>query len=113
MTLIEYAARMEKSSKAHDLAIAKYIRTHIHRLNDLVNRFAKTRADRDELMQVALLACCERALTDDPEVALKNIHNAMQRYARHEASWRIRKFPLMGDEDETFSSNNKRKNEEN
>lgn len=100
MTLNEYADALEKSAAPGDAVVARYIRAHEARLKGWVRDFTlgMNRADREELMQVALLACVEACRAPDAETALKSIHNAMQRSARHAASWKKRKVQLQNEE---------------
>lgn len=100
MTLLEYATHLEKSTRPGDAAVARYIRTHEARLLGWVRDFSNgmSRADREELLQVALLACVEAVRAPDADTALNEVKNAMQRHARHEASWRARRVASKTDD---------------
>jgi DNA-directed RNA polymerase specialized sigma subunit len=93
LKLLEYAAALEVSRRPGDAAVARYIRTHEAKLKGWVRDFSKGRSkeDREELMQIALLACVEAVRSPDPETAMKNIHNTMQRHSRHAAAWESRR----------------------
>lgn len=94
-TFSEYAEQLEKSPRPGDAAVGRYIRTHKERLELLLKGFFGRRgfsaADREELMQVALLGCVEAVHAPDADTAIKNIHNSMQRHSRHAAAWNARR----------------------
>lgn len=84
MKLIREAARsLAKSTDPKERALAEYLRTHDARLRcllaDAMHAANGTIAhDKEELEQVALLACWQLFLTDDPEVALRGVQNALR-----------------------------------
>lgn len=93
LLLTEYAEALERSKRPPDAAAAKYIRANMGLLIRLWKKFANglNTADREELMQVTVLACVAATRAPDAETALKSIHNEMQNLKRHAASWRDRK----------------------
>lgn len=103
MTLAEYATELEKSRKPGDLAVARYIRAHETRLSLWVNEYSvrMNKADKEDLMQVALLACHEVVTAPDADAAILNVRNAMSRMARAGAAWNTRKAYSVSGTDES------------
>lgn len=99
MTLIEYAAALEKSRKPGDAAVARYIRAHQVRLSYWLGRYSQrmNREDREEMLQIALLACVEATRSPDAETALKNVRNAIERHAYDAYAWHNRRAPQSTD----------------
>jgi hypothetical protein len=102
MTLSEYAAALEKSRKPGDAAVARYIRTHEARLAGWLKDFTNgmSRADREELTQVCLLAVVEAVRAPDAETALRNVRNAMERASYNRAAWNARRSAALETEND-------------
>jgi transposase-like protein len=100
MTLLEYADALEKSRKPGDVVVARYIRTHEARLFGWIRQFTNgmNRADRDELLQVAVLACVEAVRAPDAETAITSVRNAMDRHAHQAQQWKLRRIDKEAEE---------------
>jgi hypothetical protein len=104
MTLIEWAAALERTGKTLDGRIAKYIRTHKVRIEgwlfDSLKTLgrAATREDREDLTQVALMAVTQVVQTADPEAALNQVKNMMANTANRQKAWNGRKVEILGEE---------------
>jgi hypothetical protein len=83
----ETAKTLAQSTDPKERALAEYLRTHDARLRcllaDAMHSSNGTIAhDKEELEQVALLACWQLFLTDDAEVALSGVKNQLQNHHR-------------------------------
>jgi hypothetical protein len=96
----EAAKKLADSKDPKERALAEYLRTHDARLRSLLADAAwaargTAADDRDELEQVALLACWQLFLTDDPEVALRAVDAALHRHDRAFTDGARRHLPLL------------------
>ena len=102
MNLIEYAAALEKSSKPGDAVVARYIRAHEARIKGWLADAGRglSRADREELTQIAMLAVVQAITAPDADAALARVHADIQRHVDRTNAWNSRRAPLPTEDNE-------------
>src|SRR5438132_927695 len=92
-TLSEYRAALEKSKKPSDQAVAGFLRENERKILLWLFDYMNGAQTRGDLLQETLLAVCEEYQNPDGEEALRNVRNAMQRFARRGKNWEKRRVP--------------------
>jgi hypothetical protein len=104
VTLTEYADAIEKSGRKGDQLVARYIRSHRARIEGWLQDSMRTlgskatKADREDLTQVALLAITQVVQQPDADTALNEVKNAMQNSSNRQKAWNGRKVDIIWEE---------------